>query len=169
MLALPFKAALGIILVLVSAAMAQDDTLSPPQDLPQHVGNPPRDQLRLRKWCGAFCSGPVEKATLHSITRRADTSYIVFSTVELRDEQHIHWVAIRGEAVIGYQRHYLESPRRPISGSISGWKHGILFWTAEGMFLHRGQLVDEGYSAFFDPQAPDKGFQIKETYKLPRK
>ncbi len=152
-----------LILSTVAFAATQDD--NSPRHYPD-VPPPPTTSQGLRQWLSAYWS----RATLHSIVHRDDRTCLVFSTVAPRDERHIHWVSVRGGAVIAYQSHYIESPRRLISGSIDGWRHGILRWSAEGMFSHGGdELVDEGYSGFYDPASPEKGLQTKETYKLPIK
>ena len=63
---------------------------------------------------------------------------------------HVIWMAIREGRMDGYQEHILNSVQRPIEGRIEGWKGSRILWTAQGMFSHGSDLVDEGYDTSHD-------------------
>lgn len=67
---------------------------------------------------------------------------------------------IRAGVVVAHQQNDIESCWRDTSGIIDGWQDDVLAWGSEG--------IETGYSAFYDPKSPEKGLQLKETYKLPR-
>ena len=71
----------------------------------------------------------------------------------------MNWMSISGDRVTNFQQMDIESCWHDTSGSIDGWKNGVLFWGSDG--------INTGYTAFFDPKAPEKRLQIKETHKLP--
>ena len=166
------------ILALAFAAVGEDDIypkkVELPDHFPKHLTDPPLGQKQFLRWCAFLYGFRPYDARLHAIVRRADTTFVLFTmrhtTVHNTNYSvGITWMALRAGTIVECQAQKLDDTWRPISGSIEGWGHGVLSWGAEGMFVRDGELVDEGYSAFFDPKSPDKGIQMKETYKLPLK
>jgi len=160
---------------LAAVSFAQSTWMRPPLEL--HSGRtriviPQHDEHGAHDFCSETCRGSIEQSVLHAAIRRGDTLYVVFTcTGSSRGpnatggrcgsgwEHQINWMAIRGDAVVQHRREDIESCWQDISGQLGGWRHGLLVWSAE----HGISFDPAEVTGYFDPQAPQKGLQMKKS------
>ena len=164
-----------LILATITQVFAQGYQL--PDPLTLHYGThkiaiPQTDTNGPHDYSSESCRGFTDCSVVHAVIRRKSTLYVVYSCAgwsrgpESRGgncgsgwEHQMNWAAIVDGRVTSFQQMDIESCWRNTSGSIDGWKKGILVWGSDGM--------KTGYTGFFDPQSPEKGLQTMETHNFP--
>ncbi|CAN5577800.1 hypothetical protein BH09VER1_BH09VER1_31980 [soil metagenome] len=157
------------------SAFAQGYQIPPPLKLEygnHHILIPQKNKDGPHDFFSDSCQGLIDRTVVHAAIRKGDTLYVVFTCAGPSRgpeasmkrcgggwEHQINWVSISHGVVTAFQQMDIESCWNDTFGTIDGWKNGILVWGSD--------RFDTGYTALFDPSAPEKGLQQKETHKNP--